>query len=90
MTIFTKDFIKDPNALKDYQVDAGDWLGDDTLTDAVWTIPSGLTKVTDGHSSTIITVWLSGGTLGQDYDCYVDFTTTGGREDRAMIRIKVR
>ena len=92
MTIFSKDFIKDPNAIKDYTIEGADYLGTDTFLTQTWSVPSGITKVTDSitNSSQNLVVWFSGGTAGTDYDCYVTFTTTNGVTDRAMLKIKVR
>jgi hypothetical protein len=90
MTKYTKDFIKDPNAKKDYTVDASPWLGTDTISSATWNIPAGLTLEAQSNTTTTMTVWLSGGTIQNDCECTVDFTTAGGRKDRAMIKIQVR
>lgn len=92
MTIFTKDFPKDPLAIKDYTVDWSDWLGTDTISTSAWAIPTGLTKVQDsvvsGNLKTL--VWFSGGTAKNDYECFNTITTAGGRTERAMIKIQVR
>jgi hypothetical protein len=92
MTIYTKDYIKDPAALKDYEQDWTDWLGDDTIATSTWIIPTGITKtldtITPDNLKTII--WLSGGSMRNDYECYNTITTAGGRTDRAMIKIQIR
>lgn len=74
-------FLKDPEAILDYMIDWTDWLAGDTIVSAVWTIPAGLTVVTDSHDNTTTTVWLSGGTLGTTYTGKVHIVTSAGREE---------
>ena len=79
-------FTKDPNAVLDYSVDWAKWLDGDTIATSVWTVPAGLTKVSDTNTTTKTTVWLSGGTADQSYTVTNRITTTGGRtEDRSFI-----
>ena len=79
-------FTKDPNAVLDYSVDWSRWLDGDTIATSVWTVPAGLTKVSDTNTTTKTTVWLSGGTADQSYTVTNRITTTGGRtEDRSFI-----
>ncbi len=79
-------FTKDPNAVLDYSVDWSRWLDGDTIATSVWTVPSGLTKVSDTSTTTKTTAWLSGGTADQSYTVTNRITTTGGRtEDRSFI-----
>lgn len=84
---------KDPGATLDYSIDwaALGWLvGADTVASGVWTLPSGLTFVSDTHSPTSTTVWLEGGVAGNDYDVVCHVTTVGGREDERLLRLEVR
>jgi hypothetical protein len=90
MTIYTKDFVKDPNAIKDYTVDWSAWLGTDTIASSTWSIPAGLIDTSESNTSTKATLWLSGGTVQSDYECFNTITTAGGRTERAMIKIQVR
>jgi len=79
-------FTKDPNAVLDYSVDWSRWLDGDTIATSVWTVPAGLTKVSDANTTTKTTAWLSGGTADQSYTVTNRITTTGGRtEDRSFI-----
>lgn len=78
-------FTKDPNAILDYTVDWTRWLNGDAIATSEWTIPDGLTKVTDSRTSKTATVWLSSGGAGQSYTITNRITTTGGRtEDRSF------
>ncbi len=90
MTKYSKDFIKDPDAVKDYTVDWAAWLGTDTIATSSWSVPGGVTSAAASNTTTRATVWLSGGTAQTDYEAYNTITTAGGRTDRAMIKIQVR
>ena len=79
-------FTKDPDAVLDYAVDWTLWLAGDEIATSDWTVPVGLTKVTDTKTAVKTTVWLSGGQAGQSYTVTNRITTTGGRtEDRSFI-----
>lgn len=78
-------FSKDPNAILDYQIDWSAWLGSDTIATSAWTVPAGITKVSDTRTTTTATVWLSGGTVGTSYVLQNRITTAAGRtEDRSI------
>jgi hypothetical protein len=89
-----KIFIKDPDGVLDYDIDWTDWLNGDTIntgdTDSTWTVPTGITKDSDSKTTTGTIVWVSGGTVGQDYKLVNHITTVAGREDDRTIIIKVR
>lgn len=85
-------FPKDPNALLDYSVDWAPWLAaDETVASAVVTVPAGLVKDrTETVAATgLITVWLSGGTAGVNYDVGFRITTSQGRVDERSMTVKV-
>jgi len=90
MTIYSKDFTKDPNAIKDYTLDWSEWLDDDTISTSSWSVPTGITKVTDSTTSTTTIIWLSSGTQGSDYELFNTITTAGGRTERALLKIQIR
>ena len=82
-------FIKDPNAVLDYVWDWTSWLGDDTLATKTVTVTAAvgdLTPIVVDSSAVVgplVTVWLSGGTVGTTYPVTCRITTAGGRtEDR--------
>lgn len=87
--------LKDPNSVLPFTCDWSAWLAneDDTAASATWIVPAGITQETspaptlDGGKAT---VWLSGGTLGEEYLVTCRLTTTGGRVDDRTIQIKVR
>ena len=82
-------FAKDPDAVLDYAVDWSRWLAGDEIATSDWTVPSGLTHVSDSKTTTKATVWLSGGTVGQSYTVTNRITTTGGRTEERSFTIRV-
>jgi hypothetical protein len=84
---------KDPNEVLDYKFD---WDTNyletgETISAATVTVESGITKNSDSitDSNRTVTVWLSGGTAGNEYTvtCQID-TSLGRTAERDMI-IKV-
>lgn len=93
---------KDPEAVLDYHLPWAAWLDGDTLSSVTWTVPAGLTKdsqsinassvTIDGTThaaNTVATVWLSGGTAGNDYTVECKVVTAGGRTDERSFRVRV-
>jgi len=83
-------FLKDPSGKLDYTVDWTTWLGADTISTSTWTVPTGLTKTSDTHDGKAATIWLSGGTVGQEYTVTNHIKTASLREDERSIIIQVR
>jgi hypothetical protein len=84
----TDTFIKDPNAVLDYQWDWSLWLhAAETISSVTVTPAPGI--VVDSHSNTnsTVTVWLSGGTDGNGYSVVCSITTNQGRTDDRTIYI---
>lgn len=79
---------KDPEAKLDYGFDLTSWVPDDNVIQtATWTVPAGLTKVSEGVvEDTIAVVRLSGGTAGTEYPCVCHFTASpsGDEDDRTL------
>lgn len=92
----------DPNATKDYALDlahggANDasatdpgWLQGDTIDAVTWSAPDDLTLVSDSHTTTTATVWISGGTAGSDHLVTAHVTTAAGRENDFSLLLRVR
>ena len=79
-------YLKDPNAVLDYTLDWSLWLNGDTISTATWTVPMGITSALETKTTTVTTIWLSGGTAGTEYTVAVRVVTAGGRtEDRSFI-----
>lgn len=89
-------FVKDPDAVLDYAFDwnnvaEGTWLQTgETISAYVVTAEAGLTKDSDSESDGLITVWLSGGSAGEQYVVACRITTSLGRTDERSIWIVVR
>lgn len=83
-------FNKDPSARKDYLFNAAPWLGDDTIASVAWTVPDGLTNYATSNTTTNATIWLTGGTHGEDYLVTCQITTAGGRIEQQSAKIQVR
>lgn len=82
-------FTKDPSATLDYTVDWSEWLGTDQITDAAWTVPTGLKIVKSTFNATTVTIWLSGGTVGISYAVTCEISTDQGRIDSRELIINV-
>ena len=92
---------KTPSASLDYKFDwkaftngsgAEDWLGNsETIASKTITSPAGITDdggtLTDTNTS--VTVWLSGGTVLNNYDigCYIE--TSAGRKETMTMTIRM-
>jgi len=81
---------KDPQSTLDYSWDWAPWLGTDTIATALVTTPAGLTELSEATTTTKVTVWLSGGTVGQSYTVTCKITTVAGRIDERSLLIRVR
>lgn len=86
----TDSFVKDPSDRLDYQIDWTAWLDGDTISASAWTVPSGLTQYSAANSTTVATIWLTGGTAGSEYLVTNQITTAGGRIKQRGLRIIVR
>jgi hypothetical protein len=81
---------KDPDEILDYHVDWSERLDTDTIDTSTWDVPSGITKMTDSTTTTISTIWLSGGTIGESYIFTNHINTAGGREMDQSVKLKVK
>jgi hypothetical protein len=96
---------KDPDAVLDYKFDwraltnqadgaVSDWLeaGETITTGFSIEATNGITvdSSSRSNSNTSITVWLSGGTVGQTYAVRCRIVTTNGRTDDRTLYIKVK
>ena len=85
-----KQFIKDPDALLDYQMDWTSWLDDtDVITASSWVTDSAdLVVEDDSFTDTAATVWLSGGVVRGKYRVTNSIETDDGRKDDRSFIIK--
>lgn len=88
---------KDPNALLDYGFDwaAPDengkvWMAEgDSISISEWLVPVGLTGSAASKTATVAKIWLSGGTLGQEYRVTNRITTAQGRQDERSFNLRI-
>ena len=90
MSLTLQNPLKDPSAVLDYVFDWTGWLATgETITDHTITADTGITVDSSAESDGKVTVWLSGGTAGQNYKVACLIATSGGRIDERTIWIKV-
>lgn len=81
---------KDQDEVLDYQMNWLARLDGDTIDTSTWVVPAGLVKDSDTFSGPVATVWLSGGTDGENYTLLNRITTAGGRTMDASVKLRVR
>jgi hypothetical protein len=84
---------KDPNSILDYPIDWSEWLtaiSDTHASHTIENITGGIVKDASNHSAGIITVWLSGGTVGETASFTVRIVTAGGRTEDRTFYLKIR
>ena len=84
---------KDPSATLDYIIDlaALGWLqGSEVINSITVTADAGLTVQSSSYTNTAITVWLTGGTVGQTMLVTVHFTTSQNRADDRSFRCFIK
>ena len=90
MSLTLQNPLKDPSAVLDYVFDWTEWLATgETITDHTITADTGITVDSSTELDGKVTVWLSGGTAGQNYKVACKITTSAGRTDERTIWIKV-
>lgn len=87
---------KDPNEVLDYQVDWQDATTPtletgETISTSVFTVVSGTVTIdSQSNTTTVATVWLSGGTDGEDCQLLNRVTTSAGRTYDQTVSIRIR
>lgn len=83
-----KTLPKDPAAVLDYEFNWDTWLGmSEIISSHVITGDAGITVDSSSESSGIVTIWLSGGTVGNNYAVACKITTNEGRTEERSIQI---
>jgi len=84
-------YLKDPEAVLDYGFDWSDWLADgETISTSSWTVENGITKDSDSKTTTVTTIWLSGGSAGTTYTLTNHIVSSAGREDDRSFAVQVQ
>jgi hypothetical protein len=81
---------KDPRAILDYEVDLSAELGQDSIDTISWSLDPGIIKYNESHTNTTATIWLNGGTDGEQYKVTLFWTTVAGRQDDRSFMVPVR
>lgn len=84
-----KQYIKDPDAVLDYQFDWTTWLNGDTISSYTVTV-DGVTLDSDSNTTTAVTAWVSGGTAGAVATVACEIVTAGGRTDERTIKLVIQ
>lgn len=81
---------KDPDSRMDYGFRWENWLDGDVIQSSSWTVPSGITEISNNHNNDTTWIWLSGGTTGQVYNLINRIVTVGGRTDDRTLTLIVK
>jgi hypothetical protein len=82
---------KDPDEVLDYNIDWSKRLvTGDTISTSTWFVPDGLTNEEEDKTTTETTVWLSGGTLAQNYSVLNRVVTVEGRTMDQTVTLKIK
>lgn len=86
-----KKYKKDPSATLDYGFRWTTWLAGDIIVDSSWTVPAGITVVSESFTTEATTIWVTGGTLGESYTLvnHVETNSSPAREDDRTIIITI-
>jgi hypothetical protein len=90
-------FVKDPDALLDYKVDFGDWLGTDAIvsavafTDVVASAQASGLRIANVSisASAAVVVWLSAGVLENEYTVTTRIWTSAGRRNDECFTVEI-
>lgn len=85
-----KGFVQDPQATLDYNLDWSLWLDGDTITLSTWVVESPLVGQSESEASGTTTIFISGGTAGNNYVIANKITTASGRVDERSIELRIR
>lgn len=82
--------IKDPGAVLDYTFDWAPWLGTDTILTSTWSVPPGMTLVSQSNTTTTATAFVSGGRADDQAIITNTIITVGGRTDDRSIVLSIQ
>ncbi|CAL8476381.1 hypothetical protein [Caballeronia sp. S22] len=88
---YVPSFIKDPQAVLDFNWDWSAWLGQsETIVDKTVTPAAGITVDSSSISGKVVAAWISGGTAGTAYVVACTITTSAGRTETRRLQIVVQ
>ena len=80
--------LKTPEALLDFGVDWGAWLGVDTIAASAWDVQTPLVIEDEVFDNKVARVRVSGGVKGQLYKMVNRITTAAGRKDSRTLNLR--
>lgn len=81
--------MHDPNAVLDYGFNWTGWLDDGDTISTFEVIVDGVTLDSATRSGSVITAWISGGTVGRRATVTCRITTTEGRTDDRTLYLTI-
>ncbi len=85
--------VKDPDATLDYEFDWSDWLTPlaDTIASVEFVLSDGLTSVSESHTTTTATIFVSGGVEDETetVTCRITTNSTPPRIDDRTLFLKI-
>lgn len=76
---------KDALSILDFSIDLSDLLQtSEVVQSSSWSVPTGLTAITNTFDDEITTIWLSGGTINNTYEV-VNTVTTNSTPQRTFV-----
>jgi hypothetical protein len=82
---------KDPDETRAYAIDWSDHLGSATISTSTWAVEQGSLAVsTDTETTTVATVVLTGGTIGETAQLINTMVSSAGETLKQRIRVRVR
>lgn len=83
-------YRKDPDSVVDFAIDWSEYLDTDVISTSNWTVESGITEDSSSNTTTVSTIFVSGGTARTKYQLTNRITTGGGRTEDQSIFIYVQ
>jgi hypothetical protein len=83
------DFTKDADETLDFSFNYAPKLGEDTILTSVFSLPDGLSLVSQSNDTDSATIFVSGGSAGRIYRIENTITTAGGREYEKTLYVQV-
>jgi len=83
-------YFKEATAILDYGIDHSDWLDGRTISTSVWTVPTGITKVSESNSTTQTFIKLSGGTWTASYEILNHIVANDGNEQDQSFTVRIQ
>jgi len=83
-------FTKDPHATVQYTIRWTAWLGSDTISSSSWTVPAGITNVSESNDTLDANIFLASGTVGTIYPVTNSIVTAAGQKNDQTISIFIQ